>query len=294
VGNIIHSFLQHGQLAPAHLPLLYASLLDGAMNEAETAGLLALVNQTLWHDAALASAHLDAALAALEARWRAVESPMDTLDVCGTGGDGLHTLNVSTATALVVAACGVPVAKHGNRSASSKSGAADVLEALGVPLESDPAALTQRLLQTGLVFLFAPHHHPSLKTIALVRKALGVPTLFNLLGPLANPARPSFQLIGVANPAWLSLMANAAARQPTLKAAWLVRGEDGMDELSISAPSVVWTVESGTVIAPFTLHPSDAGLPLHPAAALSGGDAAHNAQAPTVMPFFSIARRHCC
>ena len=161
----------------------------------------------------------------------------DAIDCCGTGGDGHGTLNISTAVAFVVAACGVPVAKHGNRAASSRSGAADVLGALGIGLAS-PAQAERMLKAHGLTFMFAPHHHPGMKAVGTIRKELGFRTLFNLAGPLSNPAGTTRQLVGVYDPRWLEPVAEALQRLGSVSA-WVVHGSDGLDELTITGPSDV-------------------------------------------------------
>jgi anthranilate phosphoribosyltransferase len=188
------------------------------------------------------------------------------LDTCGTGGDGASTVNVSTATAVVVAACGVPVAKHGNRSASGNSGSAEVLGELGVAVEADPAILRRCLAEVGITFLFAPAFHPALRFAAPVRKQLPFRTLFNLVGPLANPARPEFQLLGVADTRQAELVAMSLARLGVRRAA-VVTGGDGLDEVTLDGPTRVHWVEAGRVTAR-TWSAEDFGLPRVPAAAL--------------------------
>jgi anthranilate phosphoribosyltransferase len=170
----------------------------------------------------------------------------DVLDTCGTGGDGAGTFNISTAAALVVAACGVAVVKHGNRSVSSRSGSADVLKELGVSTEGDAASARRCLDRTGLAFCFAPLFHPAMRHVAVVRRRLGVPTLFNCLGPLANPARSSYQLLGVGRRDLLERMAGALAHLGT-RQALVVHGEDGLDEVSLSGPTQVRQVRGGQV-----------------------------------------------
>jgi anthranilate phosphoribosyltransferase len=213
---------------------------------------------------------------ALRQRLIPIDAPPGTLDVCGTGGDGHHTLNVSTAVALVVAACGVPVAKHGNRAASSKAGAADTLEALGLDMAVAGATAAASLRDLGICFLFAANHHPAMARITPIRRRIGRRTIFNLMGPLANPAGVSRQLIGIARPDYARPYADALAQLGT-EAALVVAGEEGLDELSGAGPSVA--VGVGAVALPATITPADAGLPSHPVAAIRGGDAAHNAAA---------------
>ncbi len=196
-------------------------------------------------------------------------------DTCGTGGDGLGTLNVSTLAAIVVAACGVPVAKHGNRSVSSRAGSADFIEALGLPIEL-PLARHQSLLSTiGITFLFAPAFHPALRHVAQVRRELGFRTVFNAIGPLCNPARATHQLVGVYNDALLDIAANALAEVGTTRA-WVVRSEDGLDEISPAAPTHVRVVEAGRVSRK-VISPATFGFPESSLEVLAGADAAENA-----------------
>lgn len=197
------------------------------------------------------------------------------LDTCGTGGDRAGTFNISTAAALVVAAAGVPVVKHGNRSVSSHCGSADVLEALGVAIDAPPAVVQHAVREAGIGFCFAPTFHPAMRHAREVRGALGVPSAFNLLGPLTNPARVPFQIVGVARPELTELMARTL-QQLGLSRAWVVHGADGLDELSTTGYSKVSECH-GNVVRTFYVHPSDVGLAKAPAEALRGGDAAHNA-----------------
>jgi anthranilate phosphoribosyltransferase len=180
------------------------------------------------------------------------------LDTCGTGGDGAQTVNISTAAAIVVAACGVPVAKHGNRSASGNSGSAEVLAELGVNVEAETAVLNRCMAELGVTFLFAPKFHPGLRAIAPVRKQLPFRTLFNLVGPLANPARPEYQLLGVAGLAQARLVAGALARLGSKRAA-VVTGADGLDEVSLAGPTHVFKVDGG-VVSELIWAPEDFGL----------------------------------
>jgi anthranilate phosphoribosyltransferase len=182
----------------------------------------------------------------------------DHLDTCGTGGDGTGTFNISTATAFVAAGAGVPVVKHGNRAASSRSGSADVLAALGVSVEGDAVCARRCLDRVGMAFCFAPHFHPALQRVAAVRRRLGVPTLFNLLGPLANPARAPYQLLGVGRAENLDRLAGALARLGT-RHALLVCGRDGLDEVSLSGPTLVRQVRDGAIVAQ-EWTPADFGL----------------------------------
>jgi len=203
-----------------------------------------------------------------------VDGPL--LDTCGTGGDGLHTFNISTAAAVVAAACGIAVAKHGNRAVSSKAGSADVLEALGVRIDLTPQRVQQCIEQVGIGFLFAPSHHAALRYAAPVRRELGIRTLFNLLGPLSNPASATHQVVGVYDPARIEQLAQALGSLG-LTAAWVVHGEGGLDEVSPSGPTNVAQLADGEVTT-FEVSPRDFGLSEVPIEALRGGDAQRNAE----------------
>ena len=200
-----------------------------------------------------------------------VTSPAPVVDTCGTGGDRKGTFNISTVAAIVVAGSGVPVAKHGNRAASGRCGSADVLEALGVRIDLDAPGVERCLAEAGIAFMFAPVFHPAFGHAGPVRRELGVPTSFNFLGPLTNPARPAAQVVGVSNERMLPLMAEVLARRGTR--AMLFRGEDGIDELSISGPSRVLNVRGGEVHEE-RLDPSVYGFDPQPGETLEGGDAA--------------------
>jgi anthranilate phosphoribosyltransferase len=197
-------------------------------------------------------------------------------DTCGTGGDNAHTFNVSTVAALVLAACGVRVAKHGNRSASSRCGSADLFEALGVNVAAGPVTVERCLDQAGIAFLFAQVFHPSMRHAAPTRKELGVRTAFNLLGPLTNPAGAARQLVGVPRPELTELVARSL-QQLGAERAWVVHGADGLDEISTTGYTKVSECHGGSVNT-FYLHPADVRLPKANPAALRGGDAAENAR----------------
>lgn len=199
----------------------------------------------------------------------------DVFDTCGTGGDGGGTFNVSSLVALVVASCGVRVAKHGNRSVSSRCGSADVFEALGVTVSAGPEVVERCLDEVGLAFLFAPRFHPSMRHAAETRRDLGIRTAFNLLGPLTNPAGATRQLVGVPRPEMTELVAHALARLGSTRA-WVVHGADGIDEISTCGYTKVSECRRGFVHT-FYVHPSDVGLAKAEPADLAGGDAATNA-----------------
>jgi anthranilate phosphoribosyltransferase len=220
-----------------------------------------------------------AAAEAMRAAMTAVEHVLPlVLDTCGTGGDGAHTLNISTAAAVVVAACGVPVAKHGNRSVSSRCGSADVVEALGVPIDVAPGRQHEVLREAGIAFLFAPAHHPALRHAAQARRELGTRTIFNALGPLANPARATHQLVGVYDDG-LRAVAARALGQLGVRRAWVVRGEDGLDEVSPCGPTRVSELGDDGSVRERVVSPEDFGLPRVAREALAGADAADNARA---------------
>lgn len=206
-----------------------------------------------------------------------IKAPDGALDCCGTGGDGTGTYNISTAVALVSAACGVPIAKHGNRAASSKSGAADVLEALGVNLDLDTAQLETALNDLGFCFLMAPHHHQAMKHVMPVRKKIASRTIFNLLGPLANPASTKLQLIGVYDQKWVRPIAEVLKNLGTTRA-WVVHGQDGLDEITTTAATYIAILDRGQIIEK-TITPEDFGLETANPDELKGGDAKENATA---------------
>jgi anthranilate phosphoribosyltransferase len=199
----------------------------------------------------------------------------DVFDTCGTGGDGAHTFNVSTAAAIVLAGAGVRVAKHGNRAVSSRSGSADVFEALGVNLEAPPDQVMTALDEAGLAFFFAPMWHPSMRHAGPTRRELGVRTAFNLLGPLTNPAGAARQLVGVSRPEHTELVARTLGVLGAARA-WVVHGAGGLDEISTLGHTKVSELRAGTVNT-FYVHPADAGLPVADRTALAGGTAAENA-----------------
>lgn len=206
-----------------------------------------------------------------------VDAPEDAMDIVGTGGDGAETLNISTASALVVAAAGVPVAKHGNRALSSKSGASDVLQALGINLELTPEQISRCISEAGIGFMFAPMHHPAMKHVGPTRVELGTRTMFNLLGPQSNPAGVRRYMLGVFSKEWVEPVA-AALLANRATSAWVVHGHDGLDELSTSGPSFVASIKGGNLTS-FEVTPEDAGLPRATLADIKGGDPAYNAEA---------------
>jgi len=217
------------------------------------------------------------AVAAMRARMTPVAAPADAVDVVGTGGDGSGSVNVSTCAAFVVAGCGVPVAKHGNRALSSKSGSADVLRALGVSVDIDANRISACIAEAGIGFMFAPNHHSAMRHVGPARSELGVRTIFNLLGPLSNPAGVRRQMVGVFARRWVVPIAEALAQLGSERA-WVVHGSDGLDEITTSGPTFVASLESGAVTT-FEVSPEEAGFAPHPVGALAGGDAESNARA---------------
>ena len=261
------------RLAESEAEHAFGVIMEGEATPAQIAGLLMAMRvrgETV--------AEMTGAVRAMRARMAAVEAPAGAIDIVGTGGDASGTLNISTAAALVVAGCGVPVAKHGNRALSSRSGAADALAALGVNLDVPLERLPAVLAAAGMAFLMAPRHHAALRHAAGPRVELGTRTLFNLLGPLANPARVTRQLTGAFSPEWLRPMAETLARLGTERA-WVVHGQ-GLDEIALSGDTQVVALERGTIRA-FTITPEQAGLRRAPPEAVRGGDPAENALALT-------------
>lgn len=249
-------------------------IMNGGATPAQMAGLLTALAMR-----GESAAEIAGAAEALLAKCSRFQAPEGAMDTCGTGGDAgsSGTLNISTAAALTVAACGVPVVKHGNRAVSSRSGSADVLEALGVRIDAEAAAMERCLRETNFCFLFAPRYHTAMRHVAPVRQELGFRTIFNLIGPLVNPARPKRQLLGVFSERWLVPMAEVL-RELGVTHAWVVHGTSGgMDELSLSGGSEVAEL-SGGEIRRFTVSPEQAGLACAPQESLKGGDAAFNAE----------------
>jgi anthranilate phosphoribosyltransferase len=217
------------------------------------------------------------AVEAMRAKMLAVHAPPDAIDIVGTGGDNSGSYNVSTLAAFLVAACGVPVAKHGNRAASSRSGAADTLAALGVKIGLAPEAVERCVRETGLGFMMAPAHHAAMRHVGPTRVELGTRTIFNLLGPLSNPAGVKRQLVGVFSAAWLEPMAEVL-RNLGSERAWITHGLDGLDEITTTGPTRVVELKNGAIHA-FEVTPEEAGLKRADAASLRGADPAHNARA---------------
>lgn len=217
------------------------------------------------------------AASTMRAKMTKVAAPPEAIDVVGTGGDGSGSYNVSTCAALIVAGAGVPVAKHGNRALSSKSGAADVLGALGVKIDLRPDEITRCIYEAGIGFMFAPAHHPATKNVAATRVELATRTIFNLLGPLSNPASVRRQMIGVFSRQWIEPMAQVL-KALGAEAAWVAHGSDGLDEITTSGPTHIAALENG-VVRTFEVNPEDIGIAKSKPEALRGGDADSNAAA---------------
>jgi anthranilate phosphoribosyltransferase len=259
-------------LSRAEAELAFDMLLSGQVTPAQMGGfLLALRVRGETID------EITGAVAALRAKMLPVAAPPGAIDIVGTGGDGHGTYNVSTLAALIVAASGVPVAKHGNRAASSKSGASDVLTALGVRIGLGPKEVAASIASAGIGFMSAPMHHAAMRHVAQIRAELGTRTLFNLIGPLANPAGVKRQLLGVFSAHWLTPLAEVL-RNLGAERVWLVHGSDGLDEVTTTGPTLVTALEGGTIRS-FEINPEEAGLTRASLADLKGGDAAHNATA---------------
>jgi anthranilate phosphoribosyltransferase len=272
----IQRVLDGNHLAEAEMSAVMEAVLRGDATPAQVAALLVGLRQKGEHvDELVGAARV------LRAHAVAIpDVPERAIDTCGTGGDGARTFNVSTAAALVVAATGVPVAKHGNRAVSGSTGSADVLEMLGVVVEQTPAVLGDCLRAVGIAFLYAPALHPLLARVSAVRRELGVRTVFNLLGPVVNPAGVRRQVVGVGEARLVEPVARALAALGHERA-WVVHGTGGLDELGLEGPSTVAEVRDGTVRT-FTVHARDAGLQASPNAALrvgSGADSAARVQA---------------
>ncbi|MBI1172165.1 anthranilate phosphoribosyltransferase [bacterium] len=259
-------------LSRAEAEVAFTALFDGAATPSQMGGfLMALRTRGETVD------EYAAAAAVMRSKCHAVRAPAGAMDIVGTGGDGKGTLNISTATAFVVAGAGVPVAKHGNRNLSSKSGAADALTEMGLNVMIGPEVVERCLAEAGIGFMMAPMHHPAMRHVGPVRAELGTRTIFNILGPLTNPAGVKRQLTGTFSARLIRPMAETL-RALGAEAAWLVHGSDGTDEVSIAGTTSVAALEGGE-IREFTVHPEEAGLPVHPFEAILGGTPAENAAA---------------
>lgn len=261
------ALLDHDEAAAA-----FATMLDGGGSDEDVAAFLSALS-----DRGETMVEIAAAAQAMRDRLIPIDAPAGAIDVCGTGGDGHHTLNVSTAVSIIVAACEVPVAKHGNRAASSKSGAADTLEVLGLDMERAGRLAEATLADLGICFLFAANHHPAMRRIQPIRQRLGIRTIFNLMGPLANPARVDRQLVGIPRPDYVPVYAGALHRLGT-RHSRVISGDEGIDELSLAGGNEIAVVTPEGIVMQRSVA-ADAGLPTRSIDEIRGGDAAYNAKA---------------
>ncbi|WP_333714537.1 anthranilate phosphoribosyltransferase [Yoonia sp.] len=261
-----------GPLSRAQAEEAFNYLFEGAATPAQIGGFLMALRAR-----GESVSEYAAAAAVMRAHCVPVKAPEGAIDIVGTGGDGKHTLNISTATAFVVAGAGVPVAKHGNRNLSSKSGTADVQSALGINVMVGPEVVERALAEAGIGFMMAPLHHPAMKHVGPIRVELGSKTIFNILGPLTNPAGVKRQLTGAFAPDLIFPMAETLQQLGSEKA-WLVHGSDGTDEITICGTTAVAALENGKITSK-TIHPEDAGLPEHRFRDIIGGTPEENAQA---------------
>ena len=267
---ILKKLLEGGALTFEETRLVIGHIMSGEMEPAVMAGVLVALKIRGEKPAEIAGA----ARALQEAAVPLKTARTALIDTCGTGGDGHHSINISTASAIVLAAAGLAVARHGNRAVSSRSGSADVLEALGIAIDLGPEANGKLLDELGICFLFAPRYHPAMKNVMPVRQALGTRTIFNLIGPLSNPARPAAQVLGVHSETMLEPMAQALL-DIGIERAFVVHGS-GMDELALHGPSRIMAVEGGG-LRPLEVNPESLGVEAAPPEDLAGGDAAENA-----------------
>ncbi len=272
--RLLEQLLQRQDLAEAQAHALLGLLTDPALEPALAGALLAALRVK-----GITAAEVRGFAGGMRALARRPDLPPapDAIDIVGTGGDASGSLNLSTGAALLTAACGLPVIKHGNRSISSRSGSADLIECVGLRLPLDEARAARCLAATGFTFLFAPYYHPAMRALAPIRTALGVRTIFNLLGPLTNPAAPRFRLIGAYDAAAAELMAETLAGMD-IERAWVVHGAGGWDEVTPMGPFLAFDITPGSVKR-LTVDPQSLGLAPCDAAALAGGDAAANAAA---------------
>ena len=260
-----------GPLSELDAMAAFEEIMNGKASEGQVAGLLMILKLR-----GESVTEIKAATKIMLKKCRKVSTPKNSIDIVGTGGDGMNTLNISTATSIVVAATSVPVAKHGNRNISSQSGAADVLEKLGINTFVEPSLVEKCISEVNIGFMMAPIHHPAVKNVMPIRKMLGVRTIFNILGPLTNPAQVKYHLIGAYDVSLLQPMAQTL-QQLGSKRAWFVHGDDGIDEISISGPTKIISLQEGE-LSEFEIEPGDAGLSAHPLSKIKGGSPSKNAR----------------
>ena len=270
--DLIAKVADGNALNPAEAREAFEVILSGSATPSQLGGFLMALRvrgETI--------AEVTGAVATMRSKMVPVKAPANAMDIVGTGGDNSGSYNISTCTAIVVAGCGVPVAKHGNRSLSSKSGAAEALAELGVNIDIGPDKIADCLHKAGIGFMFAPLHHAAMKHVGPTRMELGTRTIFNLLGPLTNPAGAKRQMVGVFARKWVEPLAEALKELGSEKA-WVVHGSDGMDEITTTGPTFVAELKDGTIRS-FEISPQDAGLPPGDPAQLKGGQPAENARA---------------
>jgi anthranilate phosphoribosyltransferase len=271
--DILHKTVKGEPLSPGEMGIAISHIMSGETDPVHISSFLTALAMR-----GEIAAEIGAAAAILRDHAHSITAPKGSVDCCGTGGSGLHTYNVSSAAALICAGAGIPMAKHGNRAASSKSGTADCYEALGVNLDVPREKLEEALNTLNFCFLMAPAHHHAVRHVVPIRKALGFRTIFNLLGPLANPAHTEYQLIGVYDKKWCKPMAQAL-KDLGCKAAWVVHGHDGLDEITLTAPTHIAALSTDGSISEFEITPEDFGLERRSPADIEGGDPAYNAAA---------------
>ena len=272
----IQALVAGRDLSDAAAEAVMRQLLEGSLEQAQVAALL-----TALAAKGESATELSAFARVLRTHMLTIAAPAGAIDPCGTGGSGLPTVNTSTLCAFVLAACGVPVAKHGNRASSGRCGSMDVLEAMGVHIELTPAAAERVLKDQGIVFMYARRHHPALGQVTPVRRALGFRTAFNFLGPICNPASVPYQVLGVSAADRAPLLAQALARLGTQRA-MVVHGEDGLDELTLTGESTVWELVSGEVRT-YTVAPEDVGVARVSFDAIAGGEPERNVALATAL-----------
>ena len=271
--DILHKTVQGQTLSPTEMNDAITHIMSGEADPVHISSFLTSLSMR-----GETAEEISAAASVLRSHAHSITAPEGSVDCCGTGGSGLHSYNISSAVALICASAGIPIAKHGNRAASSKSGTADCYEALGVNLEVEKEKLEQALKELNFCFLMAPAHHHAVRHVVPIRKSLGFRTIFNLLGPLANPANADYQLIGVFDKKWCRPMAEALGKLGC-KGAWVVHGHDGLDEITLTAPTHVAALNNKGEVNEFEITPEEFGLKRCAPEGIVGGDAQHNANA---------------
>ncbi|MAI07176.1 MAG: anthranilate phosphoribosyltransferase [Alphaproteobacteria bacterium TMED87] len=272
IKSTIQSIISGDSLSEVQSENLFTEIMDGNLSNIQISSILTALSIKGENVSEIVGA-----TKVLRRKSLSVSAPDNSIDTCGTGGDKLGTYNISTAVSFVIAGCGIPVAKHGNRKASSKSGTADVLEALNININCTPDNISDCLKNANIGFLFAQNHHSAMRNVAPVRSELGIRTIFNIIGPLSNPANAKKQLLGVFDEKWLVPLAESL-RNLGSERAWIVHGTDGLDEISISGDTLICELKDNK-ITNFTLNPLDAGLKTSPITEIKGGDPLYNAKA---------------